>query len=215
MRLLTSDRMKFHANKNGTMGAISSKPIPIRAAYLSTQAAIRSPRPSESRLSSRPATEPPGDERELKPRIAADHRAEREEDRINQRERITQVCERAHLPASRRISARDLNLAIRKFQSCVPVHGCSVAARHSGQKTIGRFIGLERAGHREVVAQRAAPRFEHLRFVKSLAANRGAAAPAEIFARLPSIVAIAAFHAEASALENPPAPNCPLGIIHR
>src|SRR4029077_691918 len=44
---------------------------------------------------------------------------------------------------------------------------------------------FERVRHRKVVAQRAAPRFEHVRIVEIFAANRSAAAPAEVVALPP------------------------------
>src|SRR5579864_7625607 len=99
--------------------------------------------------------------------------------------------------------------------SCVPVHGCSVAARHSGQKTIGKFT----ASSAPVIAKSSlsAPLQASSTCASSKVLRRIAVPPPQqkLSLCLPSIVAIAAFHAEASALENAPAPNCPLGIIQR
>src|ERR1700752_237756 len=90
----------------------------------------------------------------------------------------------AHLPASRRIGARNLNLAIRKFdelRTSPRMQRRSEALRAKDDRQIN---GFESASHCEVVAQLAAPRFEHPRIVESLAPNRGAAAPAEVVALL-------------------------------
>src|ERR1700741_101137 len=93
--------------------------------------------------------------------------------------------ERAHSPAARRADARNLNLAIREFEELRAgpgVQRCCEALRTKHNRQICRF---ERVGHRKVVAQRAVPRFKHMRIVKSLAANRSAAAPAEVVALPP------------------------------
>src|SRR5580704_7195776 len=98
--------------------------------------------------------------------------------------------------------------------SSAAVHGCRVAARHSGQNTIG-FAFCSSA---QVIAKSSltAPFHASKTFTSSNVFFRIAVPPPQQKSPegLPSIVAIAAFQADAMQLGTDPIPE-PLGIIQR